>query len=554
VSFGIVGRMKLLWNYKDIFDLEYFLHKDSTVPTESLSQRDRAVFLQQIEPSLHQSPKGQERLFILHTWLEHRRKTEFGATDSLSPGALFAEAHRTLRLICLVIGLFFGSIAGLTFFNYAGTTPVNIFSFFVFFILTQIAILLLLIISFVLRYLLRGKIVSLPLGIRIMGGLTTKTILWGHRNILGRMWAESRDSLAASLGLLKGNQRIYGALFFWPIFVLTQLLAIGANAGVLAATLFRILTSDVAFGWQSTVQFSGQTLFAFVQLISLPWSWFIPGDFAHPSLTAIEGSRIILKDGISHLATRDLVSWWPFLILCLLVYGLLPRVVLYFLAIYMQYRSLMELRFQHAPCNRLLQRMQTPQVSTQAAPEFEQLQEKLRSDHPSAADSDPAAKQPSLTPVLVLIPDDIYPLDEERIQHLLENRGFAIAEQIRFMENYDTDRELLETLVERDWSKTEGIIILMESWMPPLVAFLSFLGEIRRAIGPDIPIAVELLGKPAADAIPATVSTVDRAIWAKKITALGDPCLSLEPLRETPGRNNTNPFKASNTEDQDDGT
>ena len=524
--------MKLLWNYKDIFDLEYFLHKDSTTEAESLRQRDRDIFLQHVEPSLPQCPKGQEQLFIMHNWLEYRRRIEFGASDTLSPGALFAEAHRTLRLICLVVGLFFGSIAGLSFFNYAGTNPVNIFSFLVFFIFSQIALVLLLLISGLSRYLLRGKNIAMPLAIRIMGGLITKTILWGHRNILGRMWAESRESLAASLGLLTGKRRIYGSLFFWPVFVLTQLLTIGANAGVFAATLFRILTSDVAFGWQSTVQFSAQALYFFVKVTSLPWSWFIPQDFAHPSLAAIEGSRIILKDGISHLATQDLVSWWPFLVLCLLYYGLMPRVVLYFLAIYMQYRSLAELRLQHAPCTRLLQRMQTPRVSTQAAPEFRNTPDnKALPDVPVAIERQPAANPASQLPVLVLIPDEIYAFyQEDALATLLAPRGLHPADRVRFMENFEADRGVLEVLSRSDWSATRGIVILMEAWMPPLVAFLSFLDQLRATVGPEIPITVELLGKPSADSLAAPVSTVDWAIWAKKITSLGDPMLTLEPI------------------------
>lgn len=525
--------MKLLWNYKDIFDLEYFLHKDSTTEAESLRLRDRDIFLQHIEPSLSQYPKGQERLLILHNWLEYRRRIEFGASDTLSPGALFAEAHRTLRLICLVVGLFFGSIAGLSFFNYAGTNPVNIFSFLVFFIFTQMALVLLLLISGLSRWLLHGKNIAMPLAIRIMGGLITRTILWGHRNILGRMWAESRESLAASLGLLKGKQRIYGSLFFWPVFVLTQLLAIGANAGIFAATLFRILTSDVAFGWQSTVQFSAQALYSFVKVSSLPWSWFIPQDFAHPSLAAIEGSRIILKDGISHLATQDLVSWWPFLVLCLLYYGLIPRIALYFLAIYMQYRSLAELRLQHAPCTRLLQRMQTPRVSTQAASEFRGTSDNIAlPDASVVAERQPAVDQAPQLPVLVLIPDEIYALQQEdALTSLLAPLGLHPADRVRFMESYEADRGVLEFLSRYDWSATGGIVILMEAWMPPLMAFLSFLKQIRTSVGPEIPITIELLGKPSADFLPTPVSTVDWAIWAKKITSLGDPILTLEPIR-----------------------
>lgn len=524
--------MKPLWNYKDIFDLEYFLHKDSTSRNDTLPRRDRDIYLHHIEPSLPVTAARSDPRYILRQWLEHRRKTEFGATDSLSPGALFAEAQRTLRLICLVAGLFFGSLIGLGFFNYAGTTPINIFSFLVFFILTQIIFLAALVLSAVLRHLLRRRIVTTPLLIRLMADLLTRTILWGHRNILGRMWAESRDSLTASLGLLKGAQRIYGSLFHWPAFILLQVLGIGMNGGILAATLFRILTSDIAFGWQSTVQFGAEALHRLVALISLPWSWLFPEDVGYPSLAAIEGSRIILKEGIAGLATRDLISWWPFLVLCLLVYGLLPRIVLYFTGLVMQHRCLTRLRFTHPACTGLLQRMLTPRVTTQAAPELRPLQ-----SEPEAGGITPAGVQPypsaTRQGMLVLIPDDIYPaLKDSDITGLLESGGFTAVDTLRFMESYEADREVLSNLQLRDWSGGCGILILMESWMPPLVAFLSYLGEIRAVIDPESPIVIELLGRPGSTPSSPVIPEGDWLVWTRKITALGDPFTSLAPIRE----------------------
>lgn len=523
--------MKPLWNYKDIFDLEYFLHKDSTARADSLSRRDREIYLHHIEPALPVGDAAGDARLILRQWLEQRRKTEFGTTDSLSPGALFVEAQRTLRLICLVAGLFFGSLVGLGFFNYAGTTPINIFSFLVFFILSQILILAGLLLSGVLRRLLRHRSVAAPLMIRLMAGLLTRIILWGHRNILGRMWAESRDSLTASLGLLKGAQRTYGSLFHWPAFILLQVLGIGMNGGILAATLFRILTSDIAFGWQSTVQFGAQALHRLVVLISLPWSWLFPEDIGYPSLAAIEGSRIILKEGIAGLATSDLISWWPFLVLCLLVYGLLPRVVLYGAGLVMQRRGLSRLRFSHPPCATLLQRMLTPKLTSQASPELRPPQAEPPTAGTAAVDTRP---QPAAAgrKVLLLIPDDIYPaLKEGEIDELLASRGFSAVDTIRIMESYEGDREVLADLQQRDWSGDCGVLILMESWMPPLVAFLSFLGEIRSVIGQQSPVIIELLGRPGGSPAAPAIPEGDWLVWTRKVTALGDPYVCLAPLR-----------------------
>ncbi|MBB5349089.1 DUF2868 domain-containing protein [Desulfoprunum benzoelyticum] len=525
--------MKPLWNYKDIFDLEFFFHKDSTMRNESLVQRDRDVYLHHIEPTLATPATAQDPGLLLHRWLEHRRQTEFGARGSLSPGTLFIESRRTLRLVILVFGLFSGSIVGLGFFNYAGTTPVNIFSFLVFFIFTQVLALIALLMSAALRSLLRRRTIPPPLAVRLIADLITRTILWGHRNLLGRMWADSRDSLAASIGLLKSTQKIYGSLFFWPLFALLQVFAIAMNAGLLAATLFRILTSDIAFGWQSTVQFSAQALHRLVALIALPWSWCFPEGVGYPTLTAIQGSRIILKDGISTLATGDLVSWWPFLVLCLLVYGLLPRIILHVVALIMQRRCLNRLNLRHPPCLNLLQRMQTPMVSTQAAPEPRPPATELVSETVAAGDKvTPPMRRRTM---LALIPDDIYPaFTEDEIPDLLDNRGYSHSGTVRFMENYEKDREVLDVLRRHDWTGDCGILIFMESWMPPLIAFLSYLGEIRQSVGADIPIVIELLGRstPAVSAL--EISEGDWLIWHRKITALGDPFTNLAPRQVQP--------------------
>ena len=40
----------------------------------------------------------------------------------------------------------------------------------------------------------------------------------------------------------------------------------------------------------------------------MPWAWLLPADLAYPSLAQVEGSHMVLKEGIYHLATGDLVA------------------------------------------------------------------------------------------------------------------------------------------------------------------------------------------------------------------------------------------------------
>jgi hypothetical protein len=179
-----------------------------------------------------------------------------------------------------------------------------------------------------------------------------------------KLSADRRLRAEHAVGAIIGKSRTYGLLFFLPVFILTQLLAMGFNLGLLAATLFKVVTSDIAFGWQSTIQLSPTAVHSLARAIAAPWSWALEGDAAFPSLAQIEGSRIILKEGIYHLSTPDLVSWWPFLCLAVLVYGLLPRLLLFLGAIAVQRRFLGSLDFRQGACEQLLMRMTTPLVST----------------------------------------------------------------------------------------------------------------------------------------------------------------------------------------------
>jgi hypothetical protein len=88
---------------------------------ESLRRGSRHLY-QHIEPAL------KERL-TLGQPIDPAAMASTGVEPSSGngqprPGALFAEAHRTLRLICLVLGLRLHCRVDLL--QYAGTTPVNI--------------------------------------------------------------------------------------------------------------------------------------------------------------------------------------------------------------------------------------------------------------------------------------------------------------------------------------------------------------------------------------------------------------------------------------------
>ncbi len=524
-----MGRMKTNEKYNCIIDLEYFFHQDGGTERSKLHQRDRNIYLAGRDQLKNpDQPSSRE---LIRLWLRKRRQEEFPGPEQKSPGAIFGDASLLFRNLAAFKGLFVGLFAGFSFFTYTGTTPVNVFHFLLLFIVSQLAFVAFLLATWLLRRLLPG--LKLPsFYAALFRGMLGRLVAFLHKKWLAKMAGNQRAGVHHALGILKARSSVYGSLFYWPMFVLFQLFAIGFNLGLLAATLTKISTSDLAFGWQSTLQFSVEAIHRAIMLIALPWSWLVSGG-GYPTLAEIEGSRIILKEGIYHLTTENLIAWWPFLVFCLLFYGLFLRLALLLTGKVMESKSLQKLKFDTPACLDLFRRMQTPLVSTQAAPELQQTDRQTRSG-PQPQPLPPAnqgqSNQSVQTVQTVLIPEDIFALcPTDELKALLQQRGLAIEEVHSFMSSYDADRQLLQRLAEKEWQPGEGIFIVMEGWMVPLVDFLSLVKELRGILPKNAIIHIGLVGRPQATAL-TPVAPEDFTIWQQKIEAVGDPYLTLFSL------------------------
>jgi hypothetical protein len=523
-KFCYTGRMKSPWRIQDIIDLEYFLlqDKERTTPAElqEIRERDRRIY-QKIMASRAGETPG--RKLLLGLWLQSRREAEGQGNCNISPGRLTAEIHVKLRGLFPALGILTGVGAGLSFFTYTGTAPLNVFHYLAAFVFLQLAILGLLAGSLLLR---TGRPAQpQTLLSSLVAGLLVRLYQAAAGRLLAGMSADKRHSFQATLGILKGK-RHYAPLLFWPVFLLTQLFAIGFNTGMLAITLFKVASTDIAFGWQSTIQFSAEAIFHFVRVLALPWSWCVSGTLAYPSLPEIEGSRIILKDGIYHLTTLNLISWWPFLCLALFTYGLLPRLLLLLLAVYRQRLSLVKLKLDQAVFDRLLVRMQTPLVSSQATPEKQQKRQATEPDRMVEE-----AGHTVRTGALVFVPDEIFDrCPDAELNRVLAGDGNFLIKKIRFAQDYASDQDILIGLAAPDGVKGQAILILMEAWMPPITDFMAFLTNLRQASARATVIRIGLIGRPAEGTIFTPVAPQDLKVWQRKMDSLGDPYLSVESL------------------------
>ena len=522
--------MKTDWQIPDILDLEYFLRLNGPGTTDP--GQDRDIYVQHILPALDASAPASRR-HVIRKWLDRKREIEKAnhPDTAFLPGETYSEIYGLLQVLFFIMAGITGWGMAAALLRYSGVQPVNIASYLGILVFFQIAILMITTLVITVHCIRPGGF-SGSILYGLIGRLAVFVSLKVKQKALKRLSAEKQGAVAATIGLLRGRRKVYGNLFFWPVFRLFQIFGVALNLGVLTGTLLRVLGTDLAFGWQSTLQPSAQTVYNLVHTIAMPWAWLLPADLAYPSLAQVEGSHMVLKEGIYHLATGDLVAWWPFLCFAVIFYGLLPRMLLFVFGVFRTGQSLKRIDFSHSDIDRLYQRLQTPRVSTRGEPSAANPE----SDVPPAFPEPDAQTNVATTQdrqLMALIPDDIYdecPTDELR-NHVQKALAAQIGEVLKFGDNLAADREIIQRLGDFEWSdQIPGIFILQEAWQPPIREFLTFLSDLREAMGERAKIEIGLVGRPRPETIFTSPSAADWHTWQRKLQTFGDPYLRLERL------------------------
>ncbi len=532
---GDVAVKKWTWSLADVLDLEFFFIRDQDIKEqdnkETPAERDRRIYLA-VKDFCPPEDENGRRSCLLRRWLSARR-TEFlqqKNDDNILPGRLFDELMRISSRVFFLLSFIGGWGAALSYLHYAGKTPVNVATFLAIFVVSQLLVL-----TILLFFLAAGRLRTKP-PLPLTYGLVRKMVFFLAAKIsrLAPQAGPGRHLAAISANIHRYSE-LYGPIFILPFFLLVQLAAIGFNLGVEVALLLKVVATDVAFGWQSTLAAGAEGVFHLVRLIALPWSWALPAGIGYPTLEQIQGSRMVLKEGIYHLSTGALASWWPFLCLCVAFYGLLPRLILYISGRMAMTRLLDRLPFNAAAHRQLLHAMTTPRLATAAAVEQKSVEQKGEHEQPPAEpESEPA---PAVTAdgggqALVLIGDEIFS-DCPRKEFAELARQRTGVQPVNFFAIDDSGHErkdFYDEIRQTMGPNIDTILILQEAWQPPIEEFFAFLDDLRQVIGKKILITILLIGKPAPHTILTEARDRDYTIWQEKITRKGDPylqCLSL---------------------------
>ncbi len=527
----------------DIIDLDYLLslddQRDSAKEKEEILTRDREIFTQLEQGG--QNPVDMDDNSLLFSWLEYRKLVFFhGAgekTRAVLPGEVFTCLYSWLIYLLVATGFLSGISMAYSFLAYHGTRPVNVTIFFAVFIFFHLLLFILTLFMLARRFFMekrgnkgwRNSIVHTLLSAFFFKGLPGLL-----KKINRRMGDKGMEMIEYTASLIRMKKREYSSIFFWPFFVLSSFFSGSFSLGALGGTLFRVAVSDMAFGWQSTLMTSTDDIHGGLSMISLPWSWFVPA--AHPSPEQIEGSRIMLKEGIAALATKDLVSWWPFLCLGILFYAVLPRLILIMASFAAQRKALGQFDFEKPRFKKLMIRMQSPvmEIRFDEALVTRTGRQNAGPDTPGADPLEsgrpgPEPVSPGLNRVdgaMILAPRSVCGGDMEAVTDFINQQlFFDVRLTLPIFFDYPEDKLLLVPLAK---DSDDQVIVLQEVWQPPIRGLLYYFVQLKTKVFRDRPLWILLIQTPGEENQVVDGEDVNFKVWKKAIRELGNPDIILE--------------------------
>jgi hypothetical protein len=496
----------------DLVDLEVQLVRDRGADPAALEARDRRL--------LPPGASARGRAAVLRDWIGALREQD---PASARPGRAVMGALRAVRSLLVIAGLLLGWGTATAVLQFTGGHPVNVWDFLLVFVGLQLALLVLLLASFLLPVDEAGAPL-LGLARSIVGAIFRRLVVRGFRG------EERVEEWRVLWHTLRARRSLYHGVEPWILLGLTQSFGVAFNVAALAAMLRLVVFSDLAFSWSTTLlELDPARFHTVVRALSAPWAWLWPD--AVPSSALVEATRYSRLEGAYLLSGARRTSqpalvgaWWPFLAASLTFYGLLPRAVLLVVSGLRASRLVARLPFDDLEISRVVGRLTAPDVQTRS-PDREAPAPSWPGTAPDAADSADAGCERCVTVLWRDVPAGPT-LDSALARRL---RCDVRAAEVAGGRDYDERRV--------DWGRVtsgaEAAIVVAEGWEPPDRSVLRLLRSLRDALGPRRPIRVVLLG-PVDGARITPAATTDVQLWREGLARLADPFVSVESLPEAP--------------------
>lgn len=464
-----------------------WLEADAERPIQARIDRDRRIgkSLQADAPAANQ---------VLKWWQAITADTP--AADVPGTGERLVALISLATGILVLLGAVFGASVAGAIFGYQGDAPVNLFA-------------------------LLGVLVGLPLVLLIASLLLLKVralIPAAIRDAMGVIspgrWMGSYLEKHTPVQLFEtlSHRPIQGVFARWQLLAFGQSFAIGYFVGVLIIALLLVVFTDLAFGWSTTLETDPQFVWRLLHGMSLPWAAWLPA--AAPDLALVESSRFYrLESGMVDARSAAVLGrWWPFVLMTIFVYGLLPRVIFATIANWQVSRVTGRLLAEGPQIAALLDRLRAPAVSFDGPDETEDTQTQSATALLAQLDLSGGSA--------VIIWNNV--LSEQQVVGWLAARHGDKAQLVSAAEwqSQSDQRDQLRALQQSLPASLERLVILTKGWEPPLLAFSDYLALVRHVLGDNLVLVIVPLAINGA-----AITAQDQTVWARALAAREDPKL-----------------------------
>lgn len=508
-----------------VVNLALQLQRDAACDERVLRHRDRE--LGKSLTHLAGAPVRQLTVWLQRVSLEENRHK---ARDA-------ARAIRLVSIVLVGLGFVSGSGAAAAAFYYDGQHPINILPVLAVFVLLPVAMIL----PFSFAALARSWARKWPLVSDVQETITT--LLVGIMSAVTRLLPQSyREALQQAAGRSTAHRLVYGRMQKWILLRWSQTFALAFMLAAVSWLGYRLVVTDLAFTWSTTLQAEQpEALYSRVQgltdALSAPWAAFWPR--ARPSAQLIRNTHYFrLREGVlpEHADPAVLGGWWPFLMLSMVCYGMLPRILTWLFCTW-RLRHASRWCLLHTPgAADVLDRLNRVMIETQATT----AEAAVALQPGNNATAVFTEREGEVVSQALLINWSAVPIDDIQASQLLSGQ-LALAVQPPLHagghNSLEADAEVIAQVHHAlQYAKSDTlfgsaqVIVLVKAWEPPMMEIVDFLRDLRQTIGSGVRIVVVALQMSDGNGASDHETRVAFEQWQHKLATIGDPWLNIRPL------------------------
>ena len=452
----------------DLVDIQDQLKRDLNTDQDALNARDRDIGLSGNFKGLNSRGGTPHKL---RQWIAALRRRDPDAYRGHQ-----AQKSVSVLILCMwSFGVLVGWALTHTVLAYDGSQPINIIHCILILIATQVFTLLLLVAL---------SVFGLSAILGALSILNPASIIVKLAGMLHPQWAQTLRRLLSpqtSTDLAQLHQ---------PLLVyLSQYFTIGLNLGMIAALLYLVTTSDLAFGWNTTLDIDSAMAYQWFKGLGILWETLLPS--AIPTEQLVESSRYYRLEGAlkDNFAPAEVLgTWWLYLLVGIVIYGLLPRLVTLLISGSLYDRVIHNTIGASPGAHQVVLRLASPLVRTQS------MEDEIRTNDNIAK---PAlrARQYAYPLPSVMIEwaatselNPARPPTTSNRQSWLNIGDKALADigisPVSYFsaggyQSIDQDQQLVAHIVEL---KPQGVTILVKGWESPTLEFVDFVDDLGQKL------------------------------------------------------------------------